>query len=523
MTTLDDTTRYETSRYVRTLRTHQDRDFTRPGGLLDAGDVPSTVAFHSLFGNARLIEGDVPAVLREARRAALSLEDLRQRLDDDSLTDLFDASYLVPEGFDEEQQIDELLRDRASNLSSGAYVSMLQLVLTNACDFSCEGCFAYNFDSAVTNRRSAGEPVKPGPTLLQLRPRSEVAATLGHGDWNDGSALSARNPRMHMTPAVAEKTVAEAVALRKARGADDLSIAFFGGEPTLNKKTILHVLRTFGNEYDGVRLAYRMTTNGATVDDEVIEEFARCGVGVSISVDYVDHSSGEFRAGGPQRVVWSDIRANIARYVAGGVHLKLGSVLSSQTWSKWGTTLIDEAAALGIDEIDVIVAFQAREFFAQHAPSDVVAKLMEAYDYGQRVGVQLTGYWYHTFLMLIDAERWAAQADYKTCPAVGRKLSIEPNGSVFACKATARQLGTIDSWQDIFSSSAYQHYGMRAYKNGPACSGCELQGTCSGGSSGALENETGSIREMSPGYCAYMREVVHELLQRHALAAAATA
>jgi uncharacterized protein len=56
---------------------------------------------------------------------------------------------------------------------------------------------------------------------------------------------------------------------------------------------------------------------------------------------------------------------------------------------------------------------------------------------------------------------------------------------------------------------------MRAYTNGPGCQGCELQGTCSGGSAGALEEENGSIQVMSPGYCAYMREVVQGLLERH--------
>ncbi|MFE9775807.1 radical SAM protein [Streptomyces sp. NPDC005931] len=515
---------YQSSRYVRTLRSAGDRDFTSFGGRLGSyeGD-ERTMAFHSLYGNARIIDKDVVELLRDASQG-LSVDRLRERIDDDALRDLVEARFLVEAGHDEAREIDGLLKTRQEALGSGVFHSSIQLVLTNACNFSCQGCFAYNFDGGVEERNTSGESVKPGPVLVELRrsredtgpvtARQDSGPTLAHGDWNHGSD-SGRNPSMHMSREVAEKTIKEAIALRKANGGGHLSVSFFGGEPTLARGTILHVLRTFGDRHDGVSLSYDMTSNGSRIDAELLAALAEHRVDTTVSIDYLVPETGEFRGGQQQRTPWPVVRKAILDMKAAGVPVSITTVLSQYTWDKWGTPLIDFVAETGLDTLDVIVSFQANEFFQKHSPHDVAQRLLAAVDYGRERGVQLSGYWYQTFQMIIDEAKWAEQADYKTCPAVGRQLSIEPNGSVFACKATARVLGTIDDWRGIFASPAYQDYGMRAYTNGPGCQGCELQGTCSGGSAGALEEENGSIQVMSPGYCAYMREVVQGLLERH--------
>ncbi|MFB4193606.1 radical SAM protein [Streptomyces carpaticus] len=508
-------TTFQPSRYARTLRTSGDRDFSRFGGKPQSYNGPErTMAYHSLFGNARIVDHEIVSLLAESGTAR-SLEELRELYGDSAVRELIDARFLVEAGHDEAREIDELLAARREVLDQGVFHSSIQLVLTNACNFSCQGCFAYNFDGGVEERNSSGESVKPGPVLVQLRSsRPDSGPTLAHGDWNQGTDQG-RNPSMHMSREVAEKTVREAVALRKANGGGHLTVSFFGGEPTLARGTILHVLRTFGDSCDGVSLSYDLTSNGSRIDDELLAELARHRVATTVSVDYLVPETGEYRGNQQQRTPWGVVRKAILDMRDAGVPVSITTVLSQYTWDKWGTPLIDFVAEAGLDSLDVIVSFQAKEFFERHHPRDVAQRLLSAVDYGRARGVQLSGYWYQTFQMIVDERKWAAQADYKTCPAVGRQLSIEPNGSVFACKATARKLGTIDDWRGVFSSPAYADYGMRAYTNGPGCQGCELQGTCSGGSAGALEEENGSIQRMSPGYCAYMREIVQGLLERH--------
>jgi uncharacterized protein len=506
---------YQTSRYFRIANISRDQDFRRFGGRIDSYDGAAEVLmFHSLFGNARIADRDTMKLLENAT-GGISLDALSQHLSGDAIEDLIGSRYLVELDHDESSEIDNLMAERERAIGTGVFHSSIQLVLTNACNFSCQGCFAYNFDGGVEERNRSGESVKPGPVLLELhRARKDSGPTLTQGDWNHDLGAD-RNPSMHMSPQLAEKTIREAVALRKANGGRELTVSFFGGEPTLASKTILHILRTFGNFHDGVALTYDLTSNGSRLDSELLEALARYRVATTVSIDYLVPETGEFRGGQTQRTPWAVVRQAVLDLKAAGVPVSVTSVLSQYTWDKWGTPLIDFVAEAGLAELDIIVSFQAAEFFDRHSPHDVAQRLLAAVDYGRERGVQLSGYWYQTFQMIVDESKWAAQADYKTCPAVGRQLSIEPNGNVFACKATARKLGTVDDWRGVFNSSAYRDYGMRAYTNGPGCHGCELQGTCSGGSAGALEEENGSIQVMSPGYCAYMREVVHGLLERH--------
>jgi uncharacterized protein len=324
-----------------------------------------------------------------------------------------------------------------------------------------------------------------------------------------------------MSIATAEQVIERAIATRARAGGDALGVSFFGGEPTLNRDLILHVLRRFRNgEGTGVRIDFDLTTNGSRLDPELVAALARYQVQTIVSVDYICEETGAYRGRAAQTVPWSTVRDGIESMVSAGVPVRIVSVLSEETWDRWSHRLIDFAASIGLTELDVIVSFQAA-FFEKYAPVTVANRLLEAFDHGRRAGVLLTGYWYHTYLLLIDEEKRKAQADYKTCPAIGRMLSIEPNGSVFACKVTNQKLGQVADWEGIFASDTYASYAMRAYSNGPECRGCELEGSCSGGSAGALEEQHGDIRKMNRGYCEYIRALVNGLLERHLAVAAA--
>ncbi|MFE2293200.1 hypothetical protein [Streptomyces sp. NPDC059452] len=147
----------------------------------------------------------------------------------------------------------------------------------------------------MEERNTSGESVKPGPVLVELRlsrPEKSVPAhqdsgpTPASGDRNHGSDTG-RNPSTHMSREVAEKTIEEAVALRKANGGGHLTVSFFGGESTLARGTILHVPRTFGGSYDGVTLSYDLTSNGSRIDDELLAALAEHRVDTTVSIDYL--------------------------------------------------------------------------------------------------------------------------------------------------------------------------------------------------------------------------------------------
>ncbi|HWR26318.1 MAG TPA: radical SAM protein [candidate division Zixibacteria bacterium] len=465
-----------------------------------------SLIYHSLLGNARVVNRETVELLKKCEQD-VTLEQLAKMVRKKDLKALFKLSYLHEKGFDERTYITQLLKERQAHLMSGELFTHLQLIMTNGCNFNCEYCFAYNFVEAINNRNNSGEFVAPKKQFSKLSMISNSGAKIA-------STTNGRNPRANMTPEIAEKAIDQGIAACLKHGRDRMSISFFGGEPTLNRKLICHILNRYGNgDGTGVRIAYDINTNGTKLDKELIEMLVRYKVRTEVSVDYICEETGGYRGARVPPVPWEIVRNNIITAVKSGVTLQLTSVLSSDTWKWWNHNLIDFAAYVGIGEIDAIVSFQFA-FFKEYGPKNVAQKILEAYDYAQSKNVLLTGYWYHTYSLILDDEKREMQADYKTCPAIGRMISIEPNGSVYACKTSNRLIGNLDDWDGIFASPTYEYYAMRAYSNSPDCHGCELEGFCSGSSCGALE-EVHDIYKMDAGYCEYIKTVVRGLLERH--------
>ncbi len=490
--------RLQTSQYLRAGQGDPARDFTVASRrLVDAPAVDgdeSVFVYHALFGKGRRVSADLLARLHEYRKPQ-PVESICADLSDAVCEQLQQMSYLVPEGFDERALVDEALADRSARLDTGEYFGSLQLILTNGCNFACKYCFAYTFDDHVASRRAAGESIRGGTPAVPPQPRPEKSSKV-------------------MSVEVARSTVDQAIALRKATGGGDLSISLFGGEPTLNKPVILALLGHYGDgSAHDIRLHWDITTNASQLDEVLTAALARHGVKVIVSIDFLDLETQTFRVDGAT-APWSLIERNVLRLCDAGVDLYVSSVLSEDTWDRWGEPLIDWLAQHGIGRLNVIIGFQGT-LFQQHDPVTVANRLFEGFRYGQSKGVLLTGYWYSTYLMIVNDDRYAAQADYKTCPATGRMISIEPNGAAFTCKATGEGLGHASEFASIFRTAPYRKYAMRAYRNSDHCMGCELEGTCSGGSMGSLEEAFGDIEHMDRNYCAYMRRIIHLLLDLH--------
>lgn len=233
-----------------------------------------------------------------------------------------------------------------------------------------------------------------------------------------------------------------------------------------------------------------------------------------MSIDYIDYDKGTFRGEGKTSIKWNTIDNNITRLRKADVTVKFQSVLSAQTWDKYNYNLIDYAKKMGIKNVGIILSFDF-EFYKQYSPEEIAQKVLDTNDYCMKQGVQLSGYWYISFLGLVNPDVWNTRKDWKTCPTIGRLLSIEPNGDVYSCKTTAKKMGNIDRFDDIFSNENYRYYAMRAYSNSPECDGCEFEGVCSGNCAGATENEFKDISKTDTKYCKTVNLIINGLLERY--------
>lgn len=145
----------------------------------------------------------------------------------------------------------------------------------------------------------------------------------------------------------------------------------------------------------------------------------------------------------------------------------------------------------------------------QHAKQTI----LDTYYYGRQEGVAVTGYWYQIFQQIIGTKPHAFLSGYKTCPAEGCKISVEPSGDVFICKCCSQPLGHISDLKSVLCSSRYEAYALQAYRNAPECAGCSIEGFCSGPCMGAREKKYGRIDKIEDNACSIYREITRALIE----------
>jgi uncharacterized protein len=324
-----------------------------------------------------------------------------------------------------------------------------------------------------------------------------------------------RFPQQAMSFEVAKEAIEKSIETIRQNGKNKLSVEFFGGEPFLNSKLIEEVLTYFGDGINrGVILEYGVTTNGSYLPSSILGLLAEHKVRVAVSIDYIDYLTGEFRGEGNNLIKWSTLDKNIGKLRDFNINIELQSVMSEETWAHFNYELIDYAKKMGIKSIEIIMSFDF-EFYRKFGSIEIAERILAAYDYAKAQGVLLSGYWYQSFWGIVHPDEWMERRAWKTCPTIGRLISIEPDGNAYACKTTSKKLGNTDSFQDIFSSEAYRYYGMRAYSNSTGCINCELEGFCSGNCTGAVENEFDDIYNYDEAYCKTIKHIVRGLLERY--------
>ena len=369
--------------------------------------------YHSLYINSRIIDHEILDKFQNIPEA--TKREYVDLLGEEAFQEFLELGFIVENESDERERLKINLIKREKELSSGKFFQRMHLSTTNKCNMNCEYCFCNQFDYSTDNSEK-------------------------------------RFPDYKMTFEVADKAISEAIRVIKDNNNDSLSIEFFGGEPLLNYRMIIDILEKYknGEDYE-INLTYGCTTNGAYVEDELIPYLKKYNVRVAMSIDYIDYDKGTFRGEGKTSIKWNTIDNNITRLRKADVTVKFQSVLSAQTWDKYNYNLIDYAKKMGIKNVGIILSFDF-EFYKQYSPEEIAQKVLDTNDYCMKQGVQLSGYWYISFLGLVNPDVWNTRKDWKTCPTIGRLLSIEPNGDVYSCKTTAKKMGNIDRFDDIFSN-----------------------------------------------------------------------
>jgi len=384
-------------------------------------------------------------------------------------------------------------------------VTVIQLVMANACNFGCTYCF----------EGVQGQELSVEDTMNSLDESRIIARESIKIDINDSMYASEErfahqfDPKnRHMKAKAGISYIEDALQIVKASGSLNAMIQFFGGEPLLNWKTINEVLKRFGHEYDGIALQYSTVTNGSLITDEVAKTFSEYNVAVCVSVDSPNSPNRPLKNGEPSMPTVMEGLLMLQKY---NNRVALNSALTSSTWDDFDYSIVDLAVEVGATEIGVVVDFDPT-FYTKYGTERIVERLWSVIEYGRTQGIILTGYWHQIFQVMLGFDA-VSYRGFKNCSAKGAQLSIEPNGSVFSCKAGSTILGNISERTDLLTSQNYQNHNDLRRNNPSFCNGCEIEGFCAGLCLGSLEKKFDSIDAVEPATCDFYREITKKHIQ----------
>lgn len=457
--------RIKTSKYIQIVRRTNDY-----------------AVYHSLFGQLCFIDQDgidfltsfhVPKTVDEVIQSNnhYNPSDIESYIHE-----LKARCFLVPDILDEYKIIENDSEERKNHLKSGYLVRALQLIVTNACNFRCKYCI---IDDAYNSKE-----------------RSEFQH-------------SASNQQMSFE--VARMSVETLIKLLRKNGNEYLNIEFFGGEPLMNWPVIESVLETFKNGEDDIGILYSITTNGSLITERMAEVFRKYGVTVVISFDSPNNTE---RICADGRNCTELIKRSLEILKKNENYVTFNSVISKETINDFdGRSLVDFAKYFNVRMIGLILDLDL-DFYRDNANKERVLEILwDTYTYAETQQMPIVGYWHQVFNQIIGRQPINLLSGYKTCPATGCKLSVEPAGHMFICKCCSGYLGTIQTMGEVLSSDMYEEYAMRAYRNAPGCEGCEIEGFCSGVCMGSLEKKYGSLHVIEGSSCDIFRRITKRLIQ----------
>ncbi|MCL6589192.1 MAG: radical SAM protein [Firmicutes bacterium] len=384
---------------------------------------------------------------------------------------------IAPEDFDEYSFIAENRAIREKSLDNGYLVRALQLITSNSCNFKCKYCF-------VDNRYDSKERAE-----FQRRPSN-----------------------MSMSYETAALAIEKLIELQKKHRRRNLYIEFFGGEPLTNWPVIEAVLENFKNGQNReMEIVYSITTNGSLITEKMAEVFKKYNVTVTISFDSPKNTERILADG---RNVFDLTRKSLEILRRHQNWTTFNSVLSRETLHQFdGKGLVDFALNYQIGMIGLILDLDLEFYQSETNKAKVVEEIINTYQYAASRNLPVVGYWHQIFNQITGKQLLNLHSGYKTCPATGCKLSVEPEGHIFICKCCSGYLGHINSLEGALHSPKYREYSMQAYRNAPECEGCEIEGFCSGVCMGSLEKKYHDIQRIEKSSCQVFRELTRRLIE----------
>lgn len=358
------------------------------------------------------------------------------------------------------------------------YVSIAYFILTEACNFRCNYCF-------VLNR------------FEEKQEKSFMDCSTAEKGLNLFCGLIKENMELWDN----EKT-----------------IILYGGEPLLNKKTLVFLLERIGEKKTLGELPEKtsisMVTNGSLIDEDISKIMFEYGVNVAVSIDGGSFSTNSERKYLDGRPVFEDAVRGFKLLKKDNVDVGLSCTLNEKSLEDFEDTVNFLVNELGTDSLGFNMMIESKNF---SIPSSYSSKVTEAMIAAFKIFRERNIF---EDRMMRKVEAFAKNRVYPfDCGASGgNQIVIAPKGEIGICHG---YLGTkkyfFSSLDENDQSNLTKHKDMKEWSlrsplNIKECEACPALGICGGGCPLSADYQTGSIWGLEDRFCTHAKKVLEWLV-----------
>lgn len=289
-------------------------------------------------------------------------------------------------------------------------------------------------------------------------------------------------------------------------GAEHLEIVFFGGEPLLRHGLLCGIVDQARALAEGLRVSFKMSSNGLLLSERVIADLAERGVFVSLSIDGEPATQDAQRPDARGRGSAESLQEIIPRVLAWNPHTAVNCVITPQSAERADASvrwLFAQGFRYVSTALDWGAPWTRRDLRALAA---AYTRLGEWY-----VGETLRGrrFYLSCFDEKIHTRSRGPLEMSERCAMGQRQFSIAPSGRLYPCVQFVREddrpewcIG--DVWQGFDEAKRKAMLDL-AEKPRDECGGCALSGRCGSWCACMNFQGTGRIDVASPLVCEHDR------------------
>lgn len=395
------------------------------------------------------------------------------------LTQLKEARIVVE---DDAVQPEELLREgarkRSQTVSTGSTIRMLDLIVSEGCNFGCPHC--------IHSR--------------------------------DVAASGERRINTYMTPDMAVTAIDTFCDLLRNNLRRDLWVHIGSAEPLLAWKTVLAIIAHV-NEVEGFDTKrISINSNLSLMTQEMAQVLLDAGVIVSTSLDGSKIDNDKVRILKSGKGTFELIVSKIKELKAFGFSMdSISLTLTDRNIVEFDAlAYINTLKDLGITGVSVDFDLVGS---ASISPELIIETLLSFHEMCLSNGIECYGSWTKPFENLFRGDDEVDWNILGFCKAVeGGNVSVSPQGSLHMCGYTSANLGTLQSMHEDYPKRLSALLDTRAKLVEEHCEGCELVKVCGGQCHATHEVASAEQTSKIDSMCEVYRGVTKELALRKALA-----